>query len=862
MTTENQKPANNGNASEVPPDNELFAAPTGGDAEKPSEREVFAGDENFYKTLMDSPPATDQPPAGAAVPGTESAPAQPAPVQPVPAAVVQKRFSILQKVLIISIVIIAAMLLFGLFQLLLPQPDTCQMPKLVINQTTPAGSSANEPAQQSILPEQKKQPISLKEADAYFLKGDYNNASAAYVQLRQALPADAKAELLKDFFALKIALCIKEAGNTEQAAELLKAVLDSRSPFVRLLAGYNTALLELEKKQYLRVQTRAYQALALAGAVDCGEDWALLLQRNCQFLIAECMTRNVLLLCDADRKLPAALWPRPADLPDIVAGANMDEEQLRSFLDSGAQYLLRGLLAPAIQKLDHQQENLSRWMVVCNGASIEELLARFAVNAGLDVRWGGASGAENIKDAVRRRPVILYMPAATLQQFVGTATGCAGLLAYIDDRSGKTAINVYNPADYSALSEHISLLGQQAISLWQTFSLMFPDDRCIPNAHFAIALLQAQQGKVTESIAEYKLVANRFSQATLAPFALLQSSRLKTDLRDYSGAREDLQQLVEQYPNADVSGEACLYLADTTMKAQLYNEAERLYRKVYALGFSRESQAASALGAGRCFYEKKDYENASKWLTRYIGLITDNMDRDLCPAYILLGKVFLALGKHQQAIEAFQCALKGPLSREQSVETTTALAETEMQRGNFIEALNTIENINYWQLSQKESTAVLLLKSKILRYMGLTDNAITELSDKTEYISDPQLRASVSLELTRCYVAKGDLESARRGLAENLITAAAGPLAQEIALDLAEVCLKLGQSSQAISVCRQLLDMKPQPQVKQKTLNILAQAYKRQKNYDKAAETLTGRETSGEKSPLNVSAAVPSVRVR
>jgi len=53
--------------------------------------------------------------------------------------------------------------------------------------------------------------------------------------------------------------------------------------------------------------------------------------------------------------------------------------------------------------------------------------------------------------------------------------------------------------------------------------------------------------------------------------------------------------------------------------------------------------------------------------------------------------------------------------------------------------------------------------------------------------------------------------------------------------------LKLGQNSQAISVCSQLLDLGPAEQIKQKALNILATAYTRQKNYDRAALALTGR---------------------
>jgi len=141
--------------------------------------------------------------------------------------------------------------------------------------------------------------------------------------------------------------------------------------------------------------------------------------------------------------------------------------------------------------------------------------------------------------------------------------------------------------------------------------------------------LLAQEGQLTNAIAEYKLVANHFSQTALAPYALLNSSKLKANLHDYSGAREDLAQLVEQYPDTEFYGQACLNLADATKKAGLVNEAERLYRKVYNLGLSLESQTTSALGAGSCSYEAQDYEAAAKWLTRYLNLAKDRTDAEL-----------------------------------------------------------------------------------------------------------------------------------------------------------------------------------------------------------------------------------------
>jgi tetratricopeptide (TPR) repeat protein len=516
-----------------------------------------------------------------------------------------------------------------------------------------------------------------------------------------------------------------------------------------------------------------------------------------------------------------------------------DESKLQSLLNSGLGQLRKGVFGPKIRKLQHSGAGF-RWSVVCDGAPIEELLARFAANAGLHIRWssGGAPSSGQTQDIVRTRPASIYMASTTAPQFVTAAAGSVGLLSRTDD---KGTVEICDPASYESLSEHIALLGHEALSLWQKFTLTFHDDKYIPNAHFAIGLLHAQRNNVTDAIAEYKLVANRFPQTSLAPLALLHSSKLRTSLNDHLGARDVLKQLVEQYPDSEVHGQACLYLADVTTKAGFPNEGGGLYQKVYNLCFSPESQVTAALGAARCYFRAEDYEVAAKWLTRYIGLVKDHTNCELYSAYMLLGKAQLALGNPEQASEALECALKGQLTKEEYTETISALVDVHMQQEQLVEALDILETVRSWEMSPKEYVEILLLKASVLRRMGLADKAVATLGEQAEYVTDQQLKAKVSLEIIRCRIAKGDLERAYKDLTKIMTFVEPGPVMDEITLELANVCLKLDQCEQAIAVCSQLLSDGPCVKMKQEALEILATAYRRRQEYDKAALALLGQ---------------------
>ena len=692
---------------------------------------------------------------------------------------------------------------------------------------------------------QKTEPLSLRLADEYFATKDYVRTYNACNKLRQNLPGK-EFELVRDFLYLRMAICMAQKSNPDKASEMFRAVSESPSITLKALANYNLCLLEMNSGQYLKARTRAYKIIALTGAIASDYKWALTLERNCQFLAAEAITRQVLSLSDADKDLPRQLWRRE-DEKDPLTGLN--EVELQKVLSAGIELFNAGLLAPQIKSIESSTGStaVTHWSVLCNGPGIEELMARFASNAGIDVKW--TRHTENSSSTEQQpigwnRSVCLCLPAATTQQVVSTATGSVGLLAQIDDTNG---IIITDPTEYYTLSEHTRMLNEYSIWLWRKLLLMYSDDPRVANAHFVLGVLQEQKGQTNEAISEYKLVANRYTKTSLAPAAQLRSSRLKTGLRDYQGASRDLKQLIEQYPENELIGQAYLNLAETTMKAGMYEQACSLYRKSYNLALSTEPKAIAALGAGKCFYQQKEYEPALKWLTIYLETIDAQQksakpelqnNPELYTAYLLLGKTHLALGNLPQACEILERTVKKANASDDYAEAIATLAETQMQQKDFVTALNTVENIRSWSFSQEQTTRLLLLKSKIMRESGLIEQAVALLTDRIQYLTDAKLKAYVTLEMARCEIAANHLDLARSYLTDAISSIDAGPDAQTASLELAEVCLKLKDYRQTISICKQLLDSSPSGQIKQQASKVMAAAYSNQKDYDKAAMAL------------------------
>ena len=680
----------------------------------------------------------------------------------------------------------------------------------------------------------RPEPMSLQIAEKFYLAGDYENALLTYAKLHRRLSTAEKNQPLREFLLFRMALASKNIGDTQQADSLLRTVALSRLPALRALARYHQGKALLKRRRHLEAATRAYQTIALIEVVDYDAKWAGAVQQECCFLVAEALTRHLLSLRDGDATMPPCLW---AEHPDIDPFLNLDEPQLKIFLSSGREELDQALLSPQIHKAK-SKSSTPRWSVTCNGASVEELLARFASNTGADVQWKNNGHGDITEETSRRKPVYLYLTSATAQQLVTVAAGSAGLLARLDS-SGN--VSVLDPSSYTSLSDHTTLLVDESIARWQTLLLTAKDDKRTPTGHFALGLLHTVRDRLDEAIAEYKLVANRSAEHALAPYALLYCGRLKAKLRDYVGAHEDLRQLVNLHPDSELSDRACLDLADTSMKAGLYEEATDLYRKVFNMGLSLESQTESALGAGHAFHEIKQYEAAAEWLNRYITLARDQNRREFHSASLLLGKTYLKLNYPQQAHVALNLALAGELSRKQHVETIATLVRTYIQQKLFVEALNVLEGTQAWQLSQQEMVELLLLRAQALRSIGLVDRAISLLAEKGAFLPSPDLKGAVALELAACYLEKGQPESARETLGQSFAQVKPGPLAQQLGAQLATICLHLSRPEQALSVCARLLEYVAAGPERDRLLQLQAEAYRRQQKYGRAVEMVLQR---------------------
>lgn len=754
----------------------------------------------------------------------------------------------LQGILLAGIICLAGILLYTVL-------EKIKAPPAAAPAATSAGGPAPRPAPTEVpaqkLPTEKEEasayeraeptaprpePLSLQVAQKYYLGGDYDNAFMAYDKLYRLLPATEQNQPMKDFLLLRMALCNRNTGNVPQADTMLRTVALSRLPVLRAIARYYQSITLLDRQRYLEAAARAYQTIALIEVVDCDPKWSATVQRQCCFLAAEALTRHLLSLQGAGGDPAADLWGR---YPQIDPFVNLDETQLKTFLNSGRETLDQALLGPQIRPASGEGAT-PRWSVTCDGASLEELLSRFAGSARVNVRWLDSRQAPD-EETGRRRPVYLHLTRATAQQMVTTAAGSVGLLARMDEAGNVT---ILDPSSYSSLAEYAKLLAEESASLWQRFLLGAEEDQRVPNGHFALALVHAARDRADEAIAEYRLVTGRYSRHALAPQALLRSGRLKVRLRDYVGAHEDFKQLVELYPDAESSEQACLDLADVTTKAGLYEEAAGLYRKVFNLGLSLESQVQAALGAGRCSYEVQDWEAAVEWLNRFVSLARDQKRPEFHGACVLLGKAYLALDNPQQAQAALNLALQGELSGQQLAETCSTLAKCYTQQGLFIEALNLLEGTQAWQLSQQETVELLLLRARALRSIGLVEKAISALKEKSSILPSPELKGAVAMELAECHAAEGDLAQAVKVLGEAFSLVAPGDLAQRIGGRLAELCLQADQPEQAISVCSQLLSSASGEQAEH-LLRLQAEAYRRRGEYGRAVAVLLSRHNEG-----------------
>ena len=310
-------------------------------------------------------------------------------------------------------------------------------------------------------------------------------------------------------------------------------------------------------------------------------------------------------------------------------------------------------------------------------------------------------------------------------------------------------------------------------------------------------------------------------------------------MKDYTGAREDLSELVLQYPDAQIADKAYLYLAEATQESGLYDEAGNIYRKVFDLNLTDEARSIAANGAAVCSYETGNFKDAEKWFTISLELLSEDTQIDLYKMYYLLAKTKFTLGKYRQATEAFKQSLAGDLSKEESAKIVLEWAETMTKRGDFTDALNMLENTPEKGLSQRQECSILMAKADLYCSIGLPHEAVNILRYRIEYLADIQLRSELKMKLGHSYIATGELKHAK----DEFMSALAGLDAKNALaanIEIAQISLELAEYQETVDICTSLLSSPMPDEIRRSTLAILGSAYKQQKEFEKAALAYAG----------------------
>jgi len=705
----------------------------------------------------------------------------------------------------------------------LPQPAAIHTPSPGPTATAnarppvPAGAPATLP---------DKQPLSWKTGETLYYSGNYQQAFHVFALLADRLPASSDAsEAFRDYLQLLQAQCIENLSDGRQSGPFFTTALQSRAPLVRAVADYQLALIENRNRQFFEVRRRAYRTVALVRAFE--NRLPQNLEADAYFMAAEAITRQVLLLNNHSDRLPGRLW---SDSLRAEVMHPMEHQDLNALLQTGLAEFAAHSVEPSVDRHEHFDLGL-QWSAVAMDAPLEEVLARIASAAGMNLSWAA-------DDDIRKTPVTMCISNASEQFVAEVAAGSAGAIARFDGAN----IFINDTRQYASLDEYKTLLTSEAIAVWRRFTLRYRGDHRIPNAHYAMGLMLDCAGQTGTALGEYKLVVGRYPNNPLAPFALLNASILKTSMRDHAGARQDLTDLVVQYPDSRIIGAASLHLADATMTLGLHDEAVKIYRRLYNLDPGKHSQREAAYGLGRCYFETKQYEEAAKWFNTAVELTENARDRRLREASFMLGQACIKLQRFPEAARALANAVSDTQSNEEFVKVMLELVKAEVGRHDYVAALNILDNIQSSDsLDQEQSSAVLRARARIYIDIDLVDTAAALLRRKIQFVADSRLRAQLGLELARCYAAAGDLRLARKEVAEALANLPSGDERQQAQLLLADVCMRLEQYDQSIEACLDLLATGVHDKaISDRAREIMGLCYTALKQYERAALAYAG----------------------
>ncbi len=660
---------------------------------------------------------------------------------------------------------------------------------------------------------------SWKRAETLFAQERFSEAIGEYSLLLRPRRGEPVSKVLLDLFRLRIAGSKMGMGNKLQAYRTLKEIAASPSPVIRAVANYNLALADISDGYYLRARQKAYVASAALASMET----SLKLEADCDFLVAYALTRKVRNYYGGQ---DAMVWP---ELKYVTPLAGMDESALRRIVEDGKLLPREESGVTDVEITAHPGPG-KRWGLLSSGAPLEQVLHALASNAQRGVRWASVS------ELARNVPVNVWLRNVPTQRAGELTCGSVGLVA----RFTWDEIVVHDARSAETMYEQRDLLAGEAVSAWRRFFLRVPDDPRVPVGHFARASLLEWSGDLIGAMREYRIITRRFKRSPVAPRSLLQCAMIRHKLRDNIGARNDLLELLDGYPDYPLSDEVYLRLGRFNMEGGFLDDAIRVYTKLYFLNMSAKSRLAAALGAGKCLLKQGKFKEASKWLSLHVSALGSKEYAKMVEAYTLLAQSEAAQGNLSGAAGAYRRVLASRPTSVQRKLVLIELASLQIQRKEFVAAADVLGSLEREDLSKRQKCRAVCMRADLYRRMGIPMKAVSLLSEVRRNFRDPNLHAKIGVELARSYAEMKQWVYASQVLSDALPKMEPGVEAERAQCDLAEYYLKIGKTDQAIALMRELVESPEKSVLNRRALQIVGSAYLQQKDYTNAALALSG----------------------
>lgn len=670
------------------------------------------------------------------------------------------------------------------------------------------------------------QAVSFRVAKELYNQGQYKKACYVFKKLQENLLGDSlRQQCLKDWLSLQMARCLQQSSEKGMMDELFTEALNSKSLVVQAMANYHIAVAQGKNQQHYEAYNRIYRTLSLLKAFQKWMPPAM--EADCYYMAAESLTRHILGISNDRWDLPGSEWMNRMESYELPV---QSQQQLSDLLLAGIEQINDAVLMPKVE-YDSNRKVGVQWTVACLNAPFEQVIWQFASESDLSVNWEGS------KDGFNDRRVTMLLPFVDRHYLAEVVTSCAGLIWHYDGYSG----TIYDPVNYNDIDRLRQVFVQKAISMWQRFQIRYRNNSRIPNAQFCLGRLYTISDDKPMALGVYKLVSTQYDQPVLAAYGLFNMAMLKVDMRDYAGAREDLNELLIRYPDCLVVNKALMYLGDVLLKSRLYAESAQIYDRLFHLDVNAQTRRSALFGLGQCCYEMADYESAAKWLSKALEMAQDQSDDRVGVATYMLGRSYISLGQYRQACDALRMALGQTLDNHEYIQTVLELAQVECEQGNYLRALNELEAVSEERLNQEDSCKVMIAKANVYRSLGLLDAAISLLRRQIEFIAESSLRAQLSLELAHCYMLNEDLRIAEKELNDVMYDLPVGYDSQRGGFLLARIAFIQQRYGKAESFCLDALETNVEDdQLRSRIHHLLGDIYKKQNDFDRAALAFAG----------------------